>query len=360
MGFIQAVGIAELPYKISQEESKKFAKELFSDSFDDIERLLSVFQNGEIKSRAISMPMEWYGEDHSLSEKNDLYIKKSVEFLKKSIEKCFQKAEVCGVNVDLTDIDAIFMISTTGFATPSLDAHIMNELPFSPTTKRIPIWGLGCAGGAAGLARAREYCLAFPEAAVLVCSVELCSLTFMKNDTSKSNFIGSSLFSDGAATVLMTGRENKKRTKNPVPFVLESQSNLMPNSMDVMGWKIGDEGLHVIFSRDIPSIIKKWLRPNIEELLHKKQWNFSEIDTLIAHPGGKKVMDAYRESLDVEESLLHSSQKILSNYGNMSSCTILYVLEDIMEQKYGEGTKGIAAALGPGFSSELSLVEWCK
>lgn len=360
MGFIQEVGTAELPYRISQNESKKFAQELFSQSFEDIERLLTVFQNGEIKSRSISMPMEWYGKDHSLSEKNNLYIEKSVEFLKQSIEACMKKADDKGIRITLQDIDAIFMISTTGFATPSLDAHIMNELPFPSTTKRIPIWGLGCAGGAAGLARAREYCLAFPEAAVLICSVELCSLTFMKNDTSKSNFIGSSLFSDGAATVLMTGKENSKRSSDVVPFVLESQSNLMPNSMDVMGWRIGDEGLHVIFSRDIPSIIKKWLKPNIVELLHKKQWNFSEIDTLIAHPGGKKVMDAYRESLNVEESLLASSQKILSNYGNMSSCTILYVLEDIMKQKHVEGTKGIAAALGPGFSSELSLVEWCK
>ena len=199
------------------------------------------------------------------------------------------------------DIDAIFMVTTTGLSTPSLEARIMNVLPFSKHTKRIPIWGLGCAGGAAGLSRAYEYCRAFPDALVLVVAVELCSLTFQKNDLSKSNLIGTSLFADGAASVVVGGAEVSfdKWIDTSLPQIIDTQSTLMDDSLDVMGWDVKDNGLYVVFSKSIPSIVESWLEPNVTQFLENHQLNKKDIHHFIAHPGGKKVITAYEKALEL-------------------------------------------------------------
>ncbi|CAN7351255.1 type III polyketide synthase [Rossellomorea sp. LjRoot5] len=343
------------PVKITQNEAAEFAKQLFSSSFRDIGRLISVFQNGEIESRYFVKDLEWFSKDHTFKEKNDEFIHHAVELGSKVIHKSLSRHKLT-----LEDIDAIITISTSGLSTPSLEARIMNRLPFSPHIKRIPIWGLGCAGGASGLSRAYEYCLAFPQANVLVLSIELCSLTFQHGDRSKSNLIGTSLFADGVACALVCGDESPllEGVVHPLPRIFATQSTLLEDSLDVMGWEVKENGLYVVFSKDIPTLVKNWLRPNVEGFIEANGVNLRDIKHFVAHPGGKKVIEAYRDALGMDENMTIESMKVLKEYGNMSSVTILYVLKEFMEKGCELGDIGLGTALGPGFSSELLLMRW--
>jgi alkylresorcinol/alkylpyrone synthase len=353
---ILTVETAIPPFCIKQEEVAVFAENLFSENFRDIKRLLPVFQNGEIESRHFVHDIDWFKKPRSFQEKNDSFIEKSVELGTEAIRKCIENSSA----VAYDDIDAIFTICTTGLATPSIEARIMNNLPFPDHVKRIPIWGLGCAGGASGLSRAYEYCMAFPKANVLVLTIELCSLTFQHGDRSKSNLVGTSLFADGTACSLVCGDESPalEEAKMPLPSIFATQSTTMKNSLDVMGWNIKDNGLFVVFSKDIPTIIEDWFKPNVEKFLSENDLSLKDISHFVAHPGGKKVIDAYQTALGLNQSLLDSARDILKRFGNMSSATIQYVLKDHLKKDIQSGEIGLAAALGPGFSSELLLLRW--
>ncbi|PLS03555.1 type III polyketide synthase [Neobacillus cucumis] len=357
------ISVSEIipPFQVNQDQASEFARELFANSFKDIERLLKAFQNGQIEKRHFVQSLEWFRESHTFEEKNNAYIESAVALGRKAIVKCLKNDSFLQKEIPFEEVEAIFFISTTGMSTPSIDARIINQLTFDPHIKRVPIWGLGCAGGAVGLSRAFEYCSAFPKAKVLVLSVELCSLTFQKNDLSKSNLIGTSLFADGIACALVIGDEVRKDTyskKAASPSILATQSTLMPDSLEVMGWDIRNSGLYVVFSRDIPHIIEGWLRPNVIGFLSQHHMELSQINHFIAHPGGKKVLDAYVKSLGIPASMNEISLDVLKNYGNMSSATILYVLKRFMELDVPQGDLGLATALGPGFSSEFLLMRW--
>ncbi|HHW38579.1 MAG TPA: type III polyketide synthase [Bacillales bacterium] len=361
MANIVSVGLCTPPYRISQEKTVEFVRELFQDSFHEIERLLKVFQNGQIKERYFSVPLEWFSEDHTFAEKNEIFIEKAVEFGISAITECLHNLTFLQKPVPYEDIDAIFYISSSGLATPSIDAKIMNKLPFRNSCKRIPIWGLGCAGGASGLSRAFDYCKAFPKAKVLVLSVELCSLTFQKNDHSKSNLIGTSLFADGVGCALIVGLEADltfQDADTALPRIVATQSLLLPDSEDVMGWSIKNEGFFVVFSKDIPSIIRTWVKSNVENFLDEQHLTMGEIEHFVAHPGGKKVLGAYVEAFGFGKEKINNSLEVLTNYGNMSSATILYVLKKFLENSSKKGDLGLVAAVGPGFSSELLLLRW--
>lgn len=288
---IISVGICNPPHKINQSKTTEFIRDLFQDHFPDIDRLIRVFTNSEIEERYFSESLEWYSKDHRFEEKNNTYIEKAILFGVKSIQNCLNNTTLLKEKIMPKEIDAIIFISSSGISTPSIEARIMNQMDFGTHTKRIPIWGLGCAGGASGLARAFDYCKAYPDAKVLVVAVELCSLTFQKNDFSKSNLIGTSLFADGTACVCIVGDEveyQKISESDVLPKFVSAQSTLMAHSEDVMGWDIKNTGLHVIFSKDIPSIVKSWLKGNVDEYLHANQLDMSHIKHFIAHPGGKK------------------------------------------------------------------------
>ncbi|MDQ0221444.1 type III polyketide synthase [Peribacillus cavernae] len=361
MPYILSTSHIKLPHQVSQESAMDFAREMFGSSFKDIERLLRAFKNGQVDTRYFSNDLEWFKERHSFEEKNEIYIDQAVKYGCMAISGCLDHPDFLKKKMEPEEIDAFFYISSTGLSTPTIDARIMNVLAFNQHTKRIPIWGLGCAGGAAGLSRAYEYCKAFPKSKVVVLCVELCSLTFQKNDSSKSNLIGTSLFSDGVSCALVCGDDVDRKGVSKLAFspnVVSTQSTLMPDSLDVMGWEVKNEGLHVIFSKDIPTIVKNWLKPNVEALLTANQISLEDIRQFIAHPGGKKVIKAYEEALGFDEKMTEISMNVLKEYGNMSSATILYVLERFMQKEAGAGDLGLAAALGPGFSSELLLLRW--
>lgn len=349
------------PYTLDQDTTTEFARELFNESFKDIDRLLKIFKNGQIDERQFAVPMDWFKDDHSLQERNDTYIELATLFGAEAIKACLSQTEFLKNDVSVEEIDAIVLVSSSGMSTPSIDARIMNVLPFSPHTKRIPLWGLGCAGGTAGVSRAFEYCKAFPDQNVLVICIELCSLTFQKNDRSKSNLVGTSLFADGVACALICGEDSRllDEAKQPIrPSILSTQSTLMPDSEEVMGWDVKDTGLHVVFSRDIPLIIQEWLQPNVTSFLKDNGLDLQGLSSFIAHPGGKKVLDAYIHSLGIDEGMVTTSKEVLKQHGNMSSPTVLYVLKSIMLDEHLDGDYGLMASLGPGFCSELVLLQW--
>jgi alkylresorcinol/alkylpyrone synthase len=358
---IVSISTYQPPYVFNQDMTLALARKLFQDSFPDIDRLLSIFHNGQIEERHFSVPLEWFEKEHSLQDRNDIYITLATQFGAEAIKQCLQSPVFLKQQIPVEEIDAIIFISSSGISTPSIEARIMNKLPFSPHTKRIPIWGLGCAGGASGLSRAHDYCLAYPSAKVLVISIELCSLTFQIKDKSKSNLVGTSLFADGVACALIVGEEANidQSSKLPaIPNIHAVQSTLLPNSEDVMGWDVKDDGLHVVFSKDIPQIVSSWLRPNIEQFLDRYSLSTKDIQHFIAHPGGRKVIEAYQKTLELEEGMTDISLDVLRKFGNMSSATVLYVLKRFMEKDIEQGHMGLITALGPGFSSELLLVEW--
>ena len=352
---ILSVSTLKLPHAVQQEQATAFTRSLFSAKYLNIERLLTVFHNGDIETRNVCMPLEWYGQTHGFEERNNLYIQHAVDFGVQAVQACLAKTET---PIEASMIDAIFFISSSGIATPSIEARIMNQIAFRDDTKRIPIWGLGCAGGAAGISRAHEYCLAFPDANVLVLSVELCSLTFQKDDYSKSNLVGVSLFSDGIACALVTGDQSVLTAKKAMPTIVATTSKLMPDSENVMGWDVKNNGLYVIFSKSIPAIITSWLGPFVHAFLESQELSKDDITHFIAHPGGKKVLTAYEETLGFDQTKTAISRDVLRNNGNMSSPTILCVLEQFMEHEPVAGEYGLMAALGPGFCGELLLLKW--
>ncbi|MFF5994947.1 3-oxoacyl-[acyl-carrier-protein] synthase III C-terminal domain-containing protein [Lysinibacillus sp. KU-BSD001] len=355
---IASVSTYTPPYTLQQSNIEELTKELFQDKIPKLERLLPVFDNAEIDTRNLCVPAEWYRHEHSFEERNRLYIDLAVNYSVEVIERCVANSAFLDQPISTEDIDALIFVSSTGISTPSIDARVMNILPFSDRVVRIPIWGLGCAGGAAGISRAYDYCKAHPTAKVLVVCIELCSLTFQKNDYSKNNLIGTALFADGAACALVCGDDVALPQNRRMPHILGSASKWMPQSEDVMGWNVKNSGFYVIFSKSIPSIISTWLGPFIHEFLEEHGLRPEQIEQFVAHPGGKKVLQAYEDALQLTEHHTAISRNILKQHGNMSSPTVLYVLEQYLLKKHTSNTYGLLVALGPGFSGEAVLLEW--
>lgn len=355
---IASVSTYNPPHILRQSNIEQLTKELFTDKIAQLERLLKVFENGEIEQRQFCVPLDWHRLSHTFEERNNLYIELAVDYSVEVIKDCLQNPHFLEHPISTEDIDAIIFVSSTGISTPSIDARVMNKLSFSDRMKRMPLWGLGCAGGASGVSRAYDYCLAHPNGKVLVVCVELSSLTFQQNDYSKSNLVGASLFADGVACILVCGDEVPLNNKIAVPHIISTASKWMPNSEDVMGWDIKNDGFHVIFSRDIPSIITKWLGPFINDFLNEQHISKEQIENLVAHPGGKKVLKAYEDTLNLTEQHTALSRKVLKQHGNMSSPTVLYVLEQFMLKENPINIYGLLVALGPGFSGEAVLLQW--
>ena len=350
MPSLAAVSKIDFPYKADQQEVKERAKDLFAPSFPQVERMMSAFDNTEIKTRNFCMPLDHYSMLHSFQELNSKYIKISLEYSVKAIEECLSLAQI-----QKNEITDIIFVSTTGLSTPSLDALIINEMKLNQNISRIPIFGLGCAGGVAGFSKACILAKANPDAVVLLVAVELCSLTFLRNDYSKSNFIGSTLFADGVAACIITGDNNSNKTKNAITY-LSTQSKLYYNTLDVMGWEFLDKGFKVLFSQNIPTIISENILNDVSSFLEKNKLTIQDIKNFIFHPGGKKILTAYEEALSVSPDSLKNTREVMNDYGNMSSTTVLYVLERFLSQGFENGY-GLMLSMGPGFSSEMVLLQ---
>lgn len=349
---IEAVATAVPAYEITQEDSMKLARLFFQDAYPDIDRLLHVFAHSHIQKRHFCMPMEWFMEDRPFTEKNSLYIEHAEALAMEAAQKCLKKA-----GVEPASIDCLMFVSSTGIATPSLDSRLVHRLGLRSSTTRVPLWGLGCAGGAMGLSRACEYTQAYPSRRVLLVSVELCGLTFIRQDLSKSNLVATCLFGDGAAAVLIEGDQVSSSSDTPKVRFCDARTTTWPDTLDVMGWELTEPGLKVIFSRDIPSLIHSSMRENVESFLSPHGMSIDGLRHFIFHPGGAKVLTAYQRSLGISNDATRFSEDVLTHFGNMSSPTVLFVLEKSMEHTWEHGDRGLVAALGPGFSSELLLLE---
>lgn len=347
---ILSVSVSELPFKARQSELKDFSREMFSSDFPEIEKFLEAFDNAEIDYRNLSVPLDYFKLNKSFKERNELYAELAVKYSSETAADCMKKASVGKESIT----DLIF-VSSTGISTPGIDALVINQMRLNPYINRIPVWGLGCSGGVSGIAKASVIASANPDALVLVIAAELCSLTFIREDISKSNLIATGLFSDGIASVLVAG-DNVDLLPGREFRIKGSQSRLYYDSLDVMGWEVMNSGFKVIFSRDIPEIVGNSVRPDLEKFLSSNKLEIKDIKNFIVHPGGKKVIEAYINALGINPGLFSNTKNILRNYGNMSSATVLYVLNQFAETGTEEGY-GLMMSLGPGFSSDMVLLE---
>ncbi len=329
------------PYRVTQKEVKDFARGMFSAAHRDLDRLLPVFDNVKVDSRYFCVPTEWFEVEHTFPEKNALYVENALALSEKAARRALNR-----VGAEPDDVGAIFFVSTTGLATPSLDSRLIFRLGLSAHTRRVPIWGLGCAGGVGGLARAADHATLYPDKLVLLVGVELCGLTFLYGDRSKENLIATSLFADGAAAIVLGGGEGGIG-------LIGSHSTTWPGTESVMGWNLMESGLKVMISRSIPNLVRQKMRGNLREACEAVGLSPTDLRHFILHPGGAKVLDAFEEALGLEPGSLALPRDVLRGYGNMSSVTVMFVLEQFLaEGGFASGEYGVLSALGPGFSAE--------
>ena len=351
---IVSLATAVPPHAIPQTRAKEFSRVLFEQVLsEDRARLLSVFDHSGIACRNVCAPLEWYAQDHSFGEKNALYVENAVTLGAEVAQATMSRA-----GLTVRDIDHLVFVSSTGIAAPSVDARLTNVLGLRGDVRRTPIWGLGCAGGVAGLARARDFALAEPGARVLLIALELCSFTFQRNDLSKRNLVAASLFGDGAAAALVVAGNGGVHGNGRRPLELvATSSTLWPDTLDVMGWDVDGDGLHVVFARDIPTIVHERVRPGLTAFLERHRLSLDTLDHLVAHPGGTKVLAAYQQALGLPADALRHAREVLRDHGNLSSPTCLFVLERFLDGGViGAGQSAVLAALGPGFCAEYALM----
>jgi alkylresorcinol/alkylpyrone synthase len=338
-----ALTTAVPPFKLGQAEVAQAALHLFDRKISDIERLLPVYENAGIATRYSCVPIDWYLQPHGWVERNRLYVENSVELLTEATRNCLEQA---GRTAE--EVDAIVIVSTTGIATPSLDALLMDHLPFRRDVRRLPIFGLGCVGGALGLGHAASLVHAAPGSLVLFLVVELCALTFRAGDHGKSNIVASALFGDGAAAVLISDTGDG-------PEIGSSGSHTWPDSLEVMGWRVKDDGLGVLFSRDIPALVRSELRKAADAFLERCGLRLSDIDLMVCHPGGAKVVDALEDAFTLPAGTMRAARDVLREYGNMSAVTVLFVLQRMLRDNIPG--RYLLSALGPGFTAGFQLLE---
>ncbi len=303
-----------------------------------------------VDGRYLALPINAYDDLTSWGKSNNAWIEIAEELAEQSICRALTRAGLCEA-----DLDAIFFVSVTGVASPSIDARLMNRMNLRPDIKRNPIFGLGCVAGAAGIARAADYVHAFPEQCAVLVSVELCSLTWQRKDLSVANLISSGLFGDGSAAVIVAGSERSASG----PQVLGTRSSFYRGTEDVMGWDISEQGFRIVLSPEVPEMVRNHLARDVDGFLADYGLNRNDIDTWIMHTGGPKVLEATAESLDLPDGALDVSWQTLRRVGNLSSASVLLVLEEFVNRRRpATGSYSILAAMGPGFCSELVLLRW--
>ena len=303
-----------------------------------------------VDKRYLALPIEEYYGLNSWGAANDHWIEIAQEIGQKALCTALTRAGLAP-----PDLGAIFFVSITGIACPSIDARLVNRMGLSVNIKRTPIFGLGCVAGAVGLSRAADYVLAYPKQVAALLAVELCSLTLQKDDLSIANLISSGLFGDGAAAVLVAGAEREAEG----PEVIATRSVLYPNSERVLGWDISEKGFKMVLARELPEMVEKHLAAGVDEFLAEQGLARSDIGSWILHTGGPRVLEATGAALGLSEEDMAPSWDCLRRDGNLSSASVLVVLEEVlMRRRPASGTYGLLAAMGPGFCAELVLLRW--
>jgi alkylresorcinol/alkylpyrone synthase len=304
----------------------------------------------KVDGRFLVETIDYYENLKTWGQANDTWIRHAMDLGEKSLCRALARA-----GLEPRDLSAIFVTSVTGIAAPSLDARLANRMGLSPNIKRIPIFGLGCVAGAAGISRAADYVRGYPDQAAALLSVELCSLTLQRDDLTMAHLISALLFGDGAAATIVVGAEMESNG----PEILATKSVLYPNTERVMGWDISEKGFHIVLSPEVPDTVLKYLGRDVDEFLGEQGLKRTDIKSWVMHTGGPKVLEATATALGITAKDLEASWKCLRKVGNISSTSVLLVLEDVyMHRRPDPGALSILAAMGPGFCSELVLLRW--
>ena len=355
----------------------------------NVDRVASLHQNTTIETRYTAEPRERYLEMDGWADFNEAYLRTAVDLAERALVALLDQ-----VPLGFEDIAHLAFFSTTGIAVPSIDARLMNRLPFAPTLKRTPVYGLGCAAGAGGVARVADYLVGHPTEAAVVVTVETCSLTVQTHDTSIANVIATGLFGDAAAAVLLVGDDHPLAPRNrsagrpaalaeiptasgdsapvaldavsvavsgtaPAPRVVDTRSVFFPGTERHMGWDVTDAGMKIVLSGDVPATAETGLRPHIEAFLREHDLEIDDIGRWLCHPGGPRVVDAIEEGLGLDPGRLDDTRDLLRRVGNVSSTSVLLLLDEAMRTAAEPaGTWGLMLAMGPGFGAELVLLKW--
>lgn len=332
-----SVASAVPPHRLAQSAIAEAAREVFAHRLPDFPRLARVFKTTGIVARHMIRPIEWYLEPMGWPERTAAYLEGAQSLFLAAAEKALTAA-----GCQARDVDTVVTVSSTGIATPSLEARAAAMIGFRTDVERVPVFGLGCAGGVSGLAVAGRLAQARPGSTVLMVAVEICSTAFRLDHLTKANLVATALFADGAAAcVLRTGEEG-------IAEIEGAGEHLWPNTLDIMGWNVDGQGLGVIFDRDIPPFAHARVGPAVDGILQRLGIARHSVDRFACHPGGAKVVTALEHALRLEQGTLSHERAVLADYGNMSAPTVLFVLERLVAEELPHRT--VLAALGPGFS----------
>ncbi|MDO9353036.1 MAG: hypothetical protein Q7T55_05045 [Solirubrobacteraceae bacterium] len=344
---VRALRVGGPEHQVTQAEVKAVATERFPEVVRS-EGMLAVFDHAEIDTRRLARPLDWYVQPRTFAEKNAVYVSEALALSERLATEAMADA-----GITAAEVDAVVFVSSTGLSTPSLEASIIQDLGIDPSTVRLPLWGLGCAGGGAGLARGGDLIRAGYEHVLLI-AVEFCSLTFVLGDEAKSNFIGTALFADGGSAVVLGCSEGDG--DGGLARLKHAHSALIPGTAGLTGWNITEDGLNLRLSPEIPAVMMTHLRPIVDDALATAEISLRELEHVVIHPGGAKVITGYEAALDLGAHVLDPARAVLRANGNMSSPTVLFVLAETLKAK-PQGL-GLLSATGPGFSVEHVLLDF--
>ncbi|HSM51652.1 MAG TPA: 3-oxoacyl-[acyl-carrier-protein] synthase III C-terminal domain-containing protein [Thermoanaerobaculia bacterium] len=351
---IAAVGRGFPRHYYDQETLLAALRTYWEERYFNLDRLEQLHRNALVGGRHLALPLAAYPQLAGFGAANDAWIEVGLEVGERATRDALARAGLAP-----EEIGSLLFTTVTGVATPSLDARLANRLRFRPDLRRLPLFGLGCVAGAAGLARVADLLRAWPEEAALLLSVELCSLTLQREDLSIPNLVASGLFGDGAAAVVLLGERHPASARAPGPRIVASRSVFYPDTEGVMGWEVTERGFRVVLSADVPKVVREHLRADVDAFLGDLGLDRGRIASWVAHPGGPKVLEALEAALEIPREALALTWRSLGEVGNLSSASVLLVLGDTMaERRPPAGSLGVLLALGPGFCSELLLLEW--
>lgn len=333
---------------ISQDEISEEISSIWPDKTKHVEQF---HKSSQVKGRHLSIPLNEYKNLGDIGDRSTKWLDVALELQTNNINNLLASAGMLP-----EDISLIVTTTVTGLAIPTLEARLMNRIAFKPNTKRLPIFGLGCLGGVAGFNRVNDYLKGHPKEAALLLATELCSLTFQFQDKSVANLVGTSLFADGSAAVLIVGDEHPLASKGQFE-ILAGESFFYPDTERIMGWDIVSSGFQIVLSGDVPKIVVEHVKPNIGEFLSGNKTTLSDVGFMVSHPGGPKVLEKISEIADRPAEDFKHSWNSLAEKGNMSSVSVLHVLQKTIEDKKKKNELGLMIAMGPAFCSEMSLIK---
>ena len=354
MSRVAAVGSALGPYRYPQEQITAALADFVTPDPGSRALLQRFHTAAGVRTRHLALPLEAYAGLSGFTEANDAFIRVGVNLGEQAVNEALA---ACGLGP--RDIDVLMTTTVTGVAAPSLDARLVPRLGLRADVKRLPLFGLGCVAGAAGIGRLDDYLVGHPDEVAVLLAVELCSLTVQRDDASTANLVASGLFGDGAAAVVMVGERRAQALGLVSPQVVASRSKFYPDTERVMGWDVGGTGFRIVLAASVADVVEEHLALDVKAFLAEHDLEIPDVAYWVSHPGGPKVLDAVRRALSLPDDALERSWRSLAAHGNLSSASVLHVLRDTLaEHPPGSAEPAVAMAMGPGFCSELVLLRW--